>query len=52
MVHAIQRLPILGNLTRMPDISPATAFGIRYATAVSAAIWLGHAPGLVENQSK
>ena len=52
MAQAVQRLPILGKLTRIADISPVTAFGIRYATAVSAAIWLGHAPGLVENQSK
>jgi len=52
VAHAIHRLPIPGSLPRMADISPATAFGIRYATAVSAAIWLGHAPGLVENQSK
>ena len=52
MAQTVQRFPILGNLTRMAHVSPVTAFGIRYATAVSAAIWLGHAPGLVENQSK
>ena len=52
MAQAVQRFPILGKLTRMAHVSPVTAFGIRYATAVSAAIWLGHAPGLVENQSK
>ena len=52
MAQAVQRFPILRKLTRMAHVSPVTAFGIRYATAVSAAIWLGHAPGLVENQSK
>lgn len=32
MAQAVQHLPILGKLTRIADISPVTAFGIRYTT--------------------
>jgi uncharacterized membrane protein YccC len=31
--------------------SPPAAYAIRFGVAVSAAIWLGHAPGLVESHS-
>ena len=34
-----------------PTVSPAVAYAIRSAVAVTLAIWLGKVPGLVENQS-
>ena len=36
---------------RFPSPSPAVAYAIRFAVAVSAAIWLGKAPGLVGSHS-
>jgi uncharacterized membrane protein YccC len=36
---------------RLPTPSPAAAYAVRSGVAVTAAIWIGKAPGLVENQS-
>ncbi|MBW2268950.1 MAG: FUSC family protein [Deltaproteobacteria bacterium] len=53
MAQAVQHSPLFGStFARVARVSPATAFALRYATAVSAAIWIGHAPGLVTNQSQ
>jgi uncharacterized membrane protein YccC len=38
-------------LTGLGTVSPELAFAIRFAVCASAAIWIGHAPGLVTNQS-
>jgi hypothetical protein len=38
-------------LTGLGAVSPELAFAIRFAVGVSAAIWIGHAPGLVTNHS-
>ena len=50
MAQALQALPFRRILTRFGAVSPELAFAIRYAVAVSAAIWIGHMPGLVTNQ--
>jgi uncharacterized membrane protein YccC len=44
-------LPLRGVTTTLGSVSPELAFAIRYAVCVSAAIWIGHTPGLVTNQS-
>ena len=48
--HAFLRLPWRDGLRRALAISPAGAHAIRFSVAVAAAIWIGKAPGLVENQ--
>jgi uncharacterized membrane protein YccC len=50
MAQALQALPFRRILTRFGAVSPELAFAIRYAVAVSAAIWIGHAPAIVTNQ--
>ena len=49
--HAFLRLPWRVGLRRALAISPAGAHAIRFSVAVAAAIWIGKAPGLVENQA-
>ena len=44
-------LPLRGAAATLGSVSPELAFAIRYAVCVSAAIWIGHTPGLVTNQS-
>ena len=36
---------------RLPSVSPAAAYAIKSGVVVTVAIWLGKAPGLVENSS-
>jgi uncharacterized membrane protein YccC len=47
MAQAVQTAPLF----RLPPVSPAVAYGVRFAVVVSAAIWLGKAPGLVDNNA-
>ena len=49
--HAFLRLPWRDGLQRALAISPAGAYAIRFGVAVAAAIWIGKAPGMVENHS-
>ncbi len=51
MAQALRTFPLRGMLTGLGAVSPEFAFAIRYAVCASAAIWIGHAPGLVTNQS-
>jgi uncharacterized membrane protein YccC len=46
--HSRPRFP---SAKRIPAPSPAVAYAVRFGIAVSAAIWLGNAPGLVENHA-
>jgi uncharacterized membrane protein YccC len=50
--EAIHRLSSLGQRWPSLTVSPTTAYVIRFAVAVTASIWIGKAPGLVENSSK
>ena len=52
MTQAVAHLPLGRGFARLARVSPPTAFAIRFATAVSAALWIGHAPGLVTSQSQ
>jgi uncharacterized membrane protein YccC len=45
-IHSTRSLEPVGRLWRP---SPQTAFALRLAVAVAAAIWIGHAPGLADN---
>jgi uncharacterized membrane protein YccC len=51
MAQALRAFPLRGMLTGLTSVSPEIAFAIRYAVCASAAIWIGHTPGLVTNQS-
>jgi uncharacterized membrane protein YccC len=51
VAEAVRSLPRLRGAWRALAISPAAAYAIRFGVAVSAALWIGKAPGLVENQS-
>ncbi len=51
MAEAVHSLPRLQGARRALAISPPAAYAIRFGVAVSAALWIGKAPGLVENQS-
>ena len=51
MAQALRTFPLRGILTGLGAVSPEFAFAVRYAVCASAAIWIGHAPGLVTNQS-
>ncbi len=51
MAQALRALPIRSRLTLFRSVSPELAFAIRYAVCASVAIWIGHMPGLVTNQS-
>ena len=51
MAEAVHSLPRLRGARQALAISPPAAYAIRFAVAVSAALWLGKVPGLVENQS-
>jgi len=51
MAQALRTFPALGVVASLGSVSPELAFAIRYAVCVSAAIWIGHVPGLVTNQS-
>jgi len=48
MAEAVQSLP---RLLRIPQPSPALAYAIRFGLVVSAALWIGNAPGLVTSHS-
>jgi uncharacterized membrane protein YccC len=52
VTEAVRSLPRLRGARRALAISPPVAYAIRFAVAVTAALWIGKAPGLVENQSK
>jgi len=52
MAQAVAHPLLNRGVARITSVSPATAFAIRLATATAAAIWIGHAPGLVTNQSQ
>jgi len=52
VAEAVQNPPLLRGAARLVQVSPAVAFALRYATAASAAIWIGHIPGLVTNESQ
>ena len=49
--HSFLHLPGLDRLRRALAISPAAAHVIRFSVAVAAAVWIGKAPGLVENEA-
>ena len=49
MAKAIHSRVRLRGISRILDLSPAAAYAIRFGIAASAAIWIGKAPGLVEN---
>ena len=51
MAQALRAFPLRGRLTGLGSVSPELAFAIRFAVAVSVAIWFGKTPGLVTNQS-
>jgi uncharacterized membrane protein YccC len=51
MAQALRTFPLRGAVTRLSSVSPELAFAIRYVVCVSSAIWIGHTPGLVTNQS-
>jgi len=51
VAEAIHSLPKLLGARRILALSPAAAYAVRSGVAVSAAIWIGKAPGLVENQA-
>jgi uncharacterized membrane protein YccC len=39
-------------VARLAQPSPSAAYALRFAVATSAAIWIGHLPGLVTNESQ
>ena len=49
MAEAIHSPVRFRGLRRALAISPAAAYAVRSGVAVSAAIWIGKAPGLIEN---
>ena len=49
MADATYSLPRRLSAWRVPALSPAAAYAVRFGVAVSAAIWIGNAPGLAEN---
>jgi uncharacterized membrane protein YccC len=51
MAEAAHDLPRLPSVRRIPTPSPELAYAIRFGVAVTAAIWIGKAPGLVESHS-
>ncbi|MBW2374088.1 MAG: FUSC family protein, partial [Deltaproteobacteria bacterium] len=51
MAEAIHSSVWYRGVRRALSMPPAAAYAIRSGVAVSAAIWIGKAPGLVENQS-
>jgi len=51
MTQALRMFPLRSVVTSLGSVSPELAFAIRYAVCASSAIWIGHAPGLVTNQS-
>ncbi|MDJ0849348.1 MAG: FUSC family protein [Myxococcota bacterium] len=51
MAEAVQTPPWLLAVRRSLTPSPEAAYAIRFGVGASAAIWIGKAPGLVENHS-
>ncbi len=51
MAEAIHPFVPFRAVRRALAVSPAAAYAIRFGVAASAAIWLGKAPGLVENHA-
>lgn len=49
MAEAIRRIPILQRRWPVMAVSPTVAYVIRFGVATTAAIWIGKAPGLIEN---
>ncbi len=50
IAHALLRFPGRGWLRRALTLSPGAAHVIRFSVAAAVAVWIGKAPGLVENQ--
>ena len=51
MAQALRTFRARGIVASFGSVSPELAFAIRYAVCASVAIWIGHTPGLVTNQS-
>jgi len=52
MAQAVPQAPIFRTAAHLFRVPADVAFGLRCAIAVSAAIWIGHLPGLVTNESQ
>jgi len=50
MAQAVPHRPLFRSAARLARVPASVAFGLRFAIAASAAIWIGHLPGLVTNE--